>query len=152
MIKIIIFKYSHENGCSTRFWYTDSEVRAVASSKRIFCVEDNPALANLLSDLLKERGYETCGSAANADEAVAGIERTRPDMVLVDIMLQGSNGGIAVGTYLANRTDIPFIYMTGLDTPDILKAARRTLPDGFLRKPFDDRQLTAAIEMAQRVG
>jgi DNA-binding NarL/FixJ family response regulator len=80
---------------------------------------------------------------------VAGIGKSRPDIVLVDIGLNGKPEGLEIGSFLGSRTDIPFIYVSGQDNPEILENARKTLPDGYLMKPFDRTDLKQALETAQ---
>ena len=92
-----------------------------------------------------------CGAAANYQDAVTGIRNLRPDIVLIDVMLRGKPEGIAVGDFLIHHTDISFIYTTAHDDEKILTTVRCTLPDGFLLKPYDMRQLNAAINLAQLV-
>lgn len=120
-------------------------------SRNIFCVEDDGNLADLLKTQLNVMGYNACGFADNAQAAIAGIEKSNPDLVLVDIELRGKQEGFEIGNYLNSKTDIPFIYVTGHDDKKILAQARQTIPDGFLLKPFDMRQLKVAIEMANRI-
>ncbi len=117
---------------------------------KIFFMEDDNQLAELLDIRLKNLGFSVCGRADNASAAVDCIRETSPDIALLDIDIQGRNEGIAVGDYLLHCTDIPFIYMTGHDETSVLEQARRTVPDGFLLKPFDDRQLRVVVEMAMR--
>ncbi len=117
---------------------------------KIFYIEDDPQLADLLDIRLKKLGYSVCGHADNAGTAMAAIQTSRPDLALLDIELQGRYDGLAIGDYLLANTDIPFVYMTGHDDMKVLEQARKTVPDGFLLKPFDDRQLRVAIEMALR--
>ena len=117
---------------------------------KIFYIEDDPQLADLLDIRLKKLGYSVCGRADNAGTAMASIQTSKPDLALLDIELQGRNDGLAIGDYLLANTDIPFVYMTGHDETKVLEQARKTVPDGFLLKPFDDRQLRVAVEMALR--
>jgi CheY-like chemotaxis protein len=119
--------------------------------KKVYCVEDNRQVATLLQKQLETLGYLVCGIADNAPDAVAGIGKSNPDIALIDIELHGKFEGLDIGDYLVSKTDIPFIYLTGHDEQKILEKARMTIPDGFLLKPFDQRQLHAAIEMAQRI-
>jgi CheY-like chemotaxis protein len=123
----------------------------MAPYKNIFCVEDDGNVAHLLKSQLNVLGYSVCGHADNAATAIAGIRKSNPDLVLVDIELQGRLEGFAIGDYLISKTDIPFIYVTGHDEKKMLDQARQTIPDGFLLKPYDLRQLKVAIEMAHRV-
>ena len=122
----------------------------MADPKRIFFVEDDFDFSHLLKQQLTSLGHEVCGSASNASEAIAGIKKWNPDMVLLDMELHGSYEGIAIGHFLIHKTDIPFIYVTAHDEKHILDQARETMPDGFLLKPFSSRQLNSAIEMAHR--
>jgi DNA-binding response OmpR family regulator len=117
---------------------------------KIFCVEDDTGLMELLKIQLEELGFCFCGSSDNAQGAIAGIQKNNPNLVLVDIELHGKFDGLIIGDYLVSKTDIPFIYLTGHDDDPVLKAAKKTIPDGFLLKPFDIKQLRAAIQMSDR--
>lgn len=123
----------------------------MGSIKRIFCVEDNKDIAYLLQIQLEDIGYQLCGSADNATDAVAGIGKSNPDIVLVDIELHGKPEGLEIGKFLGSKTDIPFIYLSGHDDPKILENARKTIPTGFLMKPFNDHELKVALDMVQMI-
>jgi len=120
--------------------------------KKIFCVEDNKQIAILISYQLEKLGYQLCGVADNAPDAVAGIWMSKPDIVLVDIELNGKPEGLEVGNFLLSKTDIPFIYITGHDNPKILEKARNTTSNGYLTKPFSHQDLKSVLDMAQRNG
>jgi two-component system, response regulator PdtaR len=90
-----------------------------------------------------------CGVAGNARDALAGIGQSKPDIVLVDIGLNGKPEGLEIGNFLASKTDIPFIYVSGQDDPEILENARKTIPAGYLLKPFDETDLKVALDTAQ---
>ncbi len=117
--------------------------------KTVFCVEDNPEIAAIIGFQLRGLGYQVCGVADNARDAVEGIGLNRPDIVLVDIGLNGKPEGLEIGNFLGSETDIPFIYLSGQDDPEILEHARKTVPDGYLTKPFDRIELKTALETAQ---
>jgi CheY-like chemotaxis protein len=118
--------------------------------KTVYCVEDNPDIVTIIEYLLKGLGYRVCGVADNARDAVAGIGKSRPDIVLVDIGLNGKPEGLEIGSFLGAETDIPFIYLSGQDNPEILENARKTIPSGYLMKPFDRTDLKVALDTAQR--
>ncbi len=123
----------------------------MTAPKRVFFVEDEADQTQLLKAFLEKLGYACAGSAATFQDAIAKIKEVNPDIVLIDLMLQGKPEGVIVGDHLVNNTDIPFIYVTAHDEPEILNTARQTLPDGYLLKPYNMRQLRTAIEMAQRI-
>jgi CheY-like chemotaxis protein len=124
----------------------------VGPIKRIFCVEDNKDIAYILRIQLENLGYQLCGIADNARDAVAGIGKSNPDIVLVDIELHGKPEGLEIGKFLGSETDIPFIYLSGHDDPKILENARKTIPTGYLMKPFGDQELKVALEMVQMIS
>jgi len=120
--------------------------------KKVFCVEDNEEIALLLQIQLENLGYHLCGVADNTPDAVAGISESKPDIVLLDIGLNGKPEGLEIGNFLVSETDIPFIYLSGQDSPEILEHARKTLPDGYLMKPFDHHDLKVALDRAYYKG
>jgi AmiR/NasT family two-component response regulator len=128
---------------------TVSQWQSMQEGKTVFCVEDNPDIVTIIEYHLKGLGYRVCGVADNARDAVAGIGKSRPDIVLVDIGLNGKPEGLEIGSFLGAETDIPFIYVSGQDNPEILENARKTIPSGYLMKPFDRTDLKMALEIAQ---
>ena len=115
---------------------------------RIFFVEDDEILAKVILWRLTKIGHNVCGSANNGAEAIEKITQLSPDLVLLDIELQGDLDGIQVGEFLAAKTHIPFIYLTSHTEENFLKRAKITNPKGYIRKPFDDDGLRVAIELA----
>ena len=114
----------------------------------IFFVEDDPVLSRVLVWRLEKLGYSVCGFAGNGKEAIQKIAEIKPDLVLLDIELGGGMDGIDVGGTLSARTEIPFIYLTSHAEKQTLERARNTVPEGYIKKPFDAEQLRITIEMA----
>jgi len=123
--------------------------RSDAKPQKIFVVEDNKELSDVLDIMLRMMKYRICGRAENLRDAIAGIEKSVPDFVLVDINLHNTTEGLDIGSFLDTKTDIPFLYITAYDDEEILERARGTNPAGYLLKPFDHRQLMVALEMAR---
>jgi CheY-like chemotaxis protein len=115
---------------------------------RIFFVEDDEVLARVIVWRLTKLGHDVCGSSNNGAEAIEKIKKLTPDLVLLDIELQGNMDGIQIGEFLAANTHIPFIYLTSHTEENFLKRAKKTGPKGYIRKPFDDDGLRVAIELA----
>jgi len=115
---------------------------------RIFILEDDPGLAKVLKFHLEQLGCRICGTTAYGEGAFEKIREAGPDLVLIDIKLAGGMDGIDVGGILANRTDIPFIYLTSLTDKETLLRAGETVPEGYLKKPYDTEQLRITIELA----
>ena len=115
---------------------------------RIFILEDDPGLAKVLKFHLEQLGCRICGTTAYGEGAFEKIREARTDLVLIDIKLAGGMDGIDVGGILANKTDIPFIYLTSLTDKETLLRAGETVPEGYLKKPYDTEQLRITIELA----
>jgi CheY-like chemotaxis protein len=115
---------------------------------RIFFVEDDEIIANLIEWRLNKLGYSVCGSAKNGVDAIPLIKEKKPDLVILDIELKGPMDGIEMGELLLSQTKIPFIYLTAHTEDTILKRAKNTGSRGFVKKPFSDDDLRVAIELA----
>jgi len=115
---------------------------------RIFFLEDDPGLAKVLKFHLEQMGCMICGTMTRGEGAFEKIRDLKPDLVLIDIKLAGLLDGIDVGATLSTKTDIPFIYLTSLTDKETLARAGDTVPEGYIKKPYDTDQLRITIEMA----
>lgn len=114
----------------------------------IFIVEDSFIVALHLQTTLENEGYKVIGTSDSGEGALAFLEHTRPDLVLMDIMLTGELDGIQTATVSKARFNLPVIYITALTDSDTIQRAKVTEPYGYLTKPFEDREIFTVIEMA----
>lgn len=117
-------------------------------SKMIMVVEDELIVAEDLTHWLAGLGYGVGSRAANGQEAVQRCESTRPDLVLMDILLPGDMDGIQAAEVIRDRFDVPVVYITASSDEATLARAKVTQPFGYILKPFDERSLYSTIEMA----
>jgi PAS domain S-box-containing protein len=115
---------------------------------RILVVEDQRIIAADLASTLKKLGYSVVGTAATGDDAVARACELGPELVLMDVRLRGEMDGIEAAAAIRRRADIPVVYLTAYADAETIARARLTTPFGFVVKPFDERELCAAIEIA----
>ena len=115
---------------------------------RILIVEDESVVALDLRSRLAALGYDVCGAAARGEEALAYVDAGHPDLVLMDIRLKGAMDGIAAADEVRRRWRIPVVYLTAYADDSTLQRAKITEPFGYVLKPFEDRELKSAIEMA----
>ena len=115
---------------------------------RLLIVEDENLVARDIENMATSQGYEVCGIASSADEALAVAAESRPDIILMDVIIKGSLDGIAVAEKIWDAHHIPVIYVTAYADEQTLKRAKITEPFGYILKPFDERELKIAIEMA----
>src|SRR4030095_11809200 len=97
---------------------------------------------------LKAMGYEIAGAAVSGEEAIEKAEKLRPDMVLMDIMLDGEMDGTQAAEIIRARFSIPVIYLTAYADSATLERAKITEPFGYILKPFEERELHGHIEIA----
>jgi len=115
---------------------------------RILLVEDEKVVAADIEECVKGLGYEVVGSAASGAEALRLVANTEPDLVLMDIKLKGALDGVDVAAAIYEEFQIPVVYLTAHADAEILERAKKTAPSGYVLKPFDDRTLRTAIEIA----
>jgi len=111
-------------------------------------VEDEAVVALHLRQELTALGYVVAGVATNAEQALKMVDEALPDIVLMDIHIQGEIDGIETAKRIPRYLHIPVIYLTAYSEDTTLKRASDTYPYGYLIKPFLDRELHATIKMA----
>jgi putative two-component system response regulator len=115
---------------------------------RIMIVEDEEIVADDIRASLEKMGYAVCAMASTGEEAVKKATETHPDLVLSDIMLEGAVDGITAAEQIRTQVNIPVIYLTAYADNDTMERAKITEPYGYIIKPFQDRELQIAIEIA----
>jgi PAS domain S-box-containing protein len=115
---------------------------------KILIVEDEGIEALDIQHRLANLGYELPQIAFSGEEAVRMAEEIRPDLVLMDIMLHGEIDGVEAARLIKACLGIPIIYLTAYANEDIVQRAKLTDPYGYIVKPFKERELHIAIEMA----
>ncbi|MCK4312778.1 MAG: response regulator, partial [Candidatus Cloacimonetes bacterium] len=117
-------------------------------NKRILIVEDERIVAEDIKRTLVNYNYEVCSILSYGEEAVIEVKELLPDLILMDIMLDGEMDGIEAAKKIYKEFGIPVIFLTAYANEKILKKAAQSTPFGYLIKPFEDRDLRASIEMA----
>ena len=117
-------------------------------STNILIIEDERVAAETLALDLKQYNYQVLGIVNSGEEAIKKVAATKPDLILMDIVLQGTMDGIATGKKIQGTDNIPIIYLSSCSDRDTLKRARETKPKGYLVKPYNPEDLKATIESA----
>jgi len=114
----------------------------------VLLVEDDNIIAKIAEWRLKNLGYSLCGRATTGAEAMELTIKHKPDIVLMDINIQGDIDGIETAKMIKKGFNIPVVYVTSHSDGPTLDRAKETNPDGFIVKPFEDNDLRVAIELA----
>lgn len=115
---------------------------------KLLIVEDEGIVALNIERRLEGLGYTIVGNVSSGEEAINVAEETCPDLVLMDIKLEGNVDGIEAAKQIRNRFQIPVVYLTAYTNEETLNRAKLTEPYGYILKPFEARDLATTIEVA----
>jgi len=118
------------------------------ATKQILIVEDDPMIVEMLAVMLRKLGYGVSGIATSADEAIMQAIQGTPDLVLMDIGLDGRANGIAAATIIYQFFSIPVVFCTAHYGSEVINQAKQAQPFGYITKPFNERDLFSVIEIA----
>jgi PAS domain S-box-containing protein len=111
-------------------------------------VEDERVMADDITESLLRMGYEVTGTAVSSTECLERAESIRPDLVLMDVSIEGALDGIETARLLRKRIDVPIIFLTGDADRTTVARAKSAEADGYVLKPFRASELRSAIEIA----
>lgn len=115
---------------------------------RLLIVEDESIVALNVQRRLEGIGYNVVANVASGEEGISAAEETQPDLVLMDIKLEGDIDGIEAAAQIRDRFQIPVVYLTAYTNEETLNRAKLTEPYGYILKPFEARDLATTIEVA----
>jgi len=115
---------------------------------RILVVEDEAIVGMGIKQKLEDLGHEVLDIVFTGEDAVKRALETKPDIILMDIVLKGNMDGIEAASKIRDHLDVPIIYLTAYSDEDVLNRARITEPYGYILKPFKKSEVNANIEMA----
>ncbi len=118
------------------------------TNARILIVEDELIVAKSIKNILERFEYSVLAIVSTGEEAVQKAAEMPPDLVLMDIALQGEMDGVEAAQKIRARCDIPVVYLTAYADDQTLQRAKVTEPFGYVLKPFEIKELRSAIEMA----
>ncbi len=117
-------------------------------SAKILVVEDEKVVAIDISNCLVRLGYTVPAVIDSGEEAIEAVANSKPDLVIMDIHLNGDIDGITAAETVLTRFKIPVIYLTAHSDETTWRRAKVTGPCGYILKPFAERDLQIAIELA----
>ncbi|HPJ38133.1 MAG TPA: response regulator [Spirochaetota bacterium] len=120
----------------------------VAMKKKILIIENEAFVSWELEELLNEKGYNVCDVIAQGDRVMDGVREHLPDLILMDIYLEGDIDGITLSENINRDYTIPVIYITGFKDEEILKRISHIRHYGFILKPFNREAVLATVQLA----
>lgn len=117
------------------------------ADRKIMIVEDESVVALDLQETLLGLGYDVPQPLSTGEKAIFMIPDIEPDLVIMDIKLEGEINGIDAAREIYENYYLPVIFLTAYGDQDTLNKAQRAHPFGYIIKPFNDQQLKVTIEM-----
>ena len=116
------------------------------SGSKVMIVEDEVIVAMSIERTLSSFGYDVVGLSTTPEDAIRIAEELKPDLVLMDINLDGEIDGIDAAEKISQISDIPVVYLTSYTNEATLRRAIGTNPYGYLTKPVRPKELYTTIE------
>lgn len=124
----------------------NTQTPGIRSARKVYVVDDHPLVRKGLGAVIDgEPGLELCGSAEDSAEAMAGIQRTDPDLVLVDITLKSGNGIELIKQITAVRPEMKILVSSFHDESIYAERAIQAGAGGYLNKETSTEELIDAM-------
>jgi PAS domain S-box-containing protein len=120
----------------------------ISKGKKLLIVEDEVIIAMDLQTSLENQGYIVIDHVTRGEDVFKVLEINRPDIILIDVKLEGEIDGVETAQMIYDNYDIPVIFITSYSNKSIIERAKKTNPFGYIVKPFEDRELFTNIELA----
>ncbi len=117
-------------------------------SLSVLIVEDENIIARDLSRIMNKFGYKVSGVVTSGEDVITRVIEWQPNLILMDIKLNGKMTGIEAADEIKKIIDIPIIYLTAYGDAESIQKAKLTEPFAYIVKPFDEKLLHTSIEIA----
>jgi PAS domain S-box-containing protein len=124
----------------------------MGNKPKILIVEDEALIALDIQKRLKANGYQVVGVVSNGRDAIQSAEELSPDLILMDIVINGDIDGIEAARQIQARMFTPIVYVTAYADNLTLSRVKETSPYGYIVKPFRDNQLNSTIQIALQLS
>ncbi|MBK7104877.1 MAG: PAS domain S-box protein [Ignavibacteriae bacterium] len=118
------------------------------SQPKILIVEDESIVSLEIQSRLEDLGYSVSDAVYSGEEALLSVEKSFPDLILMDINLRGEIDGIDAANQIREKFNIPIIYMTAYADDETLQRAKVSSPYAYIIKPIEVRELHTSLEIA----
>lgn len=115
---------------------------------RVLIVEDEPLIAEDIATALRNNDFTVSAIVYSKEDTLAELKNNPPDLVVLDINLNGGEEGIEIAKIINDKYFLPFVFLTSYSDKITLSHAKNTQPAGYIVKPFSDAGLYATLEIA----
>lgn len=125
-----------------------NEVEENSTPVRVLIAEDEALVSSSLKNFLQKNGYEVVAAVPTGEEAIKNVAEYKPDVVLMDIELNGKLDGIEAAKIIYACWNVPVIYLTAHNEEEIIEKVIETNPFGYILKPYNPEELKSTISIA----
>lgn len=115
---------------------------------KLLIVEDEILIALGFQNRLQSKGYDVCEIVSDGDKVIVTVEKENPDIILMDINIQGKRDGVEIAKEIKSRFNTPIVFLSGYFDPETKKRINTVNHSGFLEKPVDISVLDQAFQKA----
>lgn len=119
------------------------------NNQKIIVVEDKAIIALDIKTYLSKNGYKNTSFFLNGDEAIKSLNKNKPDLALIDIVLHSKTNGIDIAREL-KKLSVPFIFVSAFSNPHQYEQAIGLKPAAIFLKPINLVEILSAIEVILR--
>jgi DNA-binding LytR/AlgR family response regulator len=116
-------------------------------NRKVFIAEDNVIISEQLKEILEELDYDVVGIGFDDQSSREILEKTSPDLAIIDIRMHGVNAGFEIANYIKNQIKIPFIFLTSHSDGETVEEAAKHNPAAYLLKPFRKEQIYSTLQV-----
>lgn len=116
------------------------------NNKKILIVEDDMIIQMFLSRILADAGYTIVGEARDSASAIEMADQSAPDLILMDIAIDGLTDGIETALIIKQKRDVSVVFITGNSDKPTIERANKANPSGFIFKPIDENRLKLKLQ------
>lgn len=129
------------------FKINKKSIKSMYENLKIGIVEDDQLTAEMIKNTLSGYGYDSPPSVGTYLKAVKMIKKESPDLLLIDICLDGKRDGVDLGQTINKKYQVPFIFITSHTNKEVVERAKNVYPQAYLTKPFTAEELKCALEI-----
>ncbi|MCW8926880.1 MAG: response regulator [Xanthomonadales bacterium] len=115
---------------------------------KILIVDDVLIMRNILRVMLENVGHEIIGNAENGQQAVEMFEQLKPDLVTLDIQMEGGDGMTTLGKIMQRYPEARVLMVTAIDQNEVVEEAIRMGAKGYVTKPFQAEDVLQQTQKA----
>ena len=112
---------------------------------KVLVIEDDAVISNLLSLYLRKMGHNVLDTVYNSEKALDAIHNLQPDLILLDIHLDGHRDGIEIAQIIDREYQIPYIFITAFSDQSTLERVKGLNHKAYIIKPFKEDDVRASI-------